>query len=84
MPVNTWVYVAVAGLLAVHLLVAWRAYSRRTDDAGDQDEAHPDTCSCPACGTTNDAQYRFCRACAADLSGNGTTPRQQTGGEQPY
>jgi len=50
------------------------AVHRDVDRSADAPEG---TVVCPACGTRNAVDYRFCRACVADLSGG--APR--SGGE---
>jgi hypothetical protein len=39
--------------------------------ATDHRTAESGTVACPACGTPNDPEYRFCRACVAELTASG-------------
>lgn len=65
-------YVAGAVLLAGNLLgfLALRRVARhwrRTDDGAVRDEM-----TCPHCGASNDAEYRFCHTCVGALDGSGS------------
>jgi hypothetical protein len=53
------------------------APERPGDDAGeptatDHDADRSASVACPACGTPNDPEYRFCRACVAELAASTT------------
>ncbi len=50
---------------------------RQTDDGTSIDRAGGPTVTCPDCGTTNEAGYRYCRACVRKL------PRSMTSYETP-
>lgn len=55
-----------AGVLVATLLsAALRSITTRTAQPTDG----RDTVACPACDTENDADYRYCRACVAELPG---------------
>jgi hypothetical protein len=45
-----------------------------TDGRTESTATHPEPAgavACPACGTPNDPDYRFCRACVAELAASG-------------
>lgn len=68
-----WVYGAIAGLVAVHLVMVWYAYRRRrrvgavTDQSGEAGHGTDDTIECHQCGEHNRPEYRYCQQCVSKL-----------------
>lgn len=90
MPGDAWLYAAVAVVLGGHLLaLAYLAMARETppwasaESTGESGGA-VGVCACPECGTENDADYRFCRQCVAELPRSAPSPSAPAGRGQPY
>ncbi|MFC6905258.1 DUF7577 domain-containing protein [Halalkalicoccus tibetensis] len=82
---ETWALEIVAAFAVVQLLALAYFYYRVRDDSDDRDPGAlaPETVdvdgaeatdgreavSCNECGAENDPEYRYCRDCVADLSG---------------
>jgi hypothetical protein len=72
---STWFQSLVVALVTFHALALYYAYKRSEgdsttetgDDAQTRVEADAGIVECPACGTENELDYQYCRACVADL-----------------
>lgn len=96
MTANPWVDAAVAILLGVHLVVLLYAATVRARGswsaadsvnlASDEGESRDEdgVCRCPECGAENEAEYRFCRSCVAELPGGTVRPTRANRRGQPY
>lgn len=89
MPGNEWVYTALAVVLATHLVTlayAVFAHRRGADGDGDADDGAGTAavCRCPECGTANDAGYRYCKHCVAELPGVASTGAPGGHSGHPY
>lgn len=72
-----WLLGLLAGTMAVHALVLYRAYrlrqrDRTTSTAASRSETalldvEAGVVKCPECGTTNESGYRYCRSCVTKL-----------------
>ena len=68
MPVEPWLSALLGATLLVNAAlgyVLWRRHSE--EDADHEERSDRDAVVCQACGTENDADYRFCRSCVAEL-----------------
>lgn len=92
----TWVFVAVGALLVVHLALVALAIRRDSRypvtrvDPGELPGESPDTeqtghdtgiVRCRECGATNEAGYRYCRACVGELPTGVSLVTADSGGE---
>lgn len=69
----------LAAMIVVHALLVYHVYllqkkttavsSATTDTDIDSVDAADVTVTCPDCGTENEAGYRYCRSCVAELPG---------------
>lgn len=74
---GTWTIEIAFAIVTVQLLVLFYiAYRRRAatdpEDRTSLDDETDSRIECRECGTENDPAYRYCRECAADLSGEST------------
>jgi hypothetical protein len=85
----TWVVVAVGALLVVHLALVALAIRRDSRypitrvDPRDTEQTGHDTgiVRCRECGATNEAGYRYCRACVGELPTGVSPVTADSGGE---
>lgn len=88
MTADLWVQGAVVTVAVAQLCIVWYLYRRsattspragstaaRSGGEG-RSEADESTVVCGECGTPNEAEFRFCRNCAAELPGQGPTVDQ--------
>lgn len=81
MSLSQWLLALLVGLVAIETLAVVAAH-RWGDGAQSEDETAVDTTAgvveCPDCGTENEIDYRYCRACVNELPGTPPLARGPT------